>query len=460
MWVIWTLLSLAIAGGLVWGVIVLIQHYPLIDQAQALFQTVSGRLPEWVTFDHALVIGLVTFAVIAVLLGLAAVAMMMVVGGGHMRLRAQRTALERAGENLRLQVQQEYERLIGLSDTLTQKLNKDAIQQNILEAAKQFTSLPRFDSIVALWMLDFETDRMRFARAIRCDESFFQKKEFDLTEAPLAKLMASRQVMTGETWQSVFPFVRAEKAAHLGEAKSLMLVPLIIERTLLGLLVVFCHPDMLKRYEQQSAFFNAAWGQCSLALGIAIQEELAILDRLTGVANRAYFMKRLGQEIDRANRYQLPLGLLMVDIDHFKMVNDTLGHPQGDVVLKIVSRILKREMRAIDLVGRYGGEEFIVMLPETGYVEQAGQEASGALIAAERIRKAVEQEFCMLQKPLNLTVSIGVCVRRYPEDRQLDIRELIRVTDEQLYRAKTTGRNQCCSANDQPSSPEQSKPTV
>jgi len=229
----------------------------------------------------------------------------------------------------------------------------------------------------------------------------------------------------------------------MGAATALMLIPLVIEHAVLGVLVLFCHPDVLKSYEERKAFYNAIWGELTLALAIAIQGELAIVDRLTGVHHREYFMKRLVQEIERANRYQFPLSLLMIDIDNFKLVNDTLGHPQGDAVLKIIAKLIKKETRAIDLVGRYGGEEFVIMLPETGLGAESTV-TTGAHLVAERIRKAIDDEFRGLQKPLNLTVSLGVAVRRFPEDRETDYRELIRLADEQLYRAKTAGKNKVC----------------
>jgi diguanylate cyclase (GGDEF)-like protein len=133
-------------------------------------------------------------------------------------------------------------------------------------------------------------------------------------------------------------------------------------------------------------------------------------------------------------------------------VNDTLGHPQGDAVLKIISKLIKKEVRAIDLAGRYGGEEFVVLLPETGYGEESSS-ATGALVVAERIRKAIDDEFRGMQKPLSLTVSIGVAVRRFPQDRDADYRELVRWADEELYRAKTTGKNKACVYEHEKSSP-------
>ncbi len=237
--------------------------------------------------------------------------------------------------------------------------------------------------------------------------------------------------------------MNTEKLTQLGSATSLMAIPLVIENTALGVLLVLCHPDVLTGYEERKLAYDLTWNQLTMALAIAIQGELAIVDRLTGVHNREYFLKRLKQEIDRANRYELPLSVLMIDVDNFKAVNDTLGRLQGDAVLKIVAKLIGKGVRAIDLVGRFGGEEFIVLLPETG-LGKAERSVPGASVVAERVRQAVEQEFEGMQKPLGITVSVGGIVRRFPEDRQTETRELIRLADEQLYRAKTSGKNRVC----------------
>jgi diguanylate cyclase (GGDEF)-like protein len=169
-----------------------------------------------------------------------------------------------------------------------------------------------------------------------------------------------------------------------------------------------------------------------------------VLDRLTGVVNRAYFMKRLTQEIERCNRYQMPVGVLMIDVDNFKPINDTLGHPQGDAVLKIIAKLVKRDVRVIDLVGRYGGEEFIVMLPEAGVGAANVEPTSKAVLVAERIRRSIEEEFRGLKKPLAVTISIGVVVRRPIHDRHMAAQDMVRISDEQLYKAKTSGKNRYC----------------
>jgi diguanylate cyclase (GGDEF)-like protein len=296
---------------------------------------------------------------------------------------------------------------------------------------------------VSLWLLNFGTDTMRFEVGHYCDEASFTKNEFPPTEPPFSQVIQKQKPWLLPAGRAELPIVKPEKAEQFGAVSSTMVVPLVVENTVLGILMIFCHPDILKSYEEQKGFYDALWEELALALSIAIQGELAIIDRLTGMHNREYFLRRLAQELDRATRYQFPLSLLMVDIDNFKAVNDTLGHPQGDAVLRIISKIARKAVRAIDLVGRYGGEEFIILLPETGL---GGDEvsAAGALVVAERIRKGVDDEFRGLQKPLNLSVSIGVAVRRFPEDRSMDQKELIRLADEQLYKAKTSGKNKVC----------------
>ena len=163
-------------------------------------------------------------------------------------------------------------------------------------------------------------------------------------------------------------------------------------------------------------------------------EKLATTDSLTGLYVRQYFSERLGEELQRSKRYKLKLALLMIDIDDFKQANDTYGHLVGDVILKSLGAILKESTREIDLVSRYGGEEFTVGLPETG--------ADGALIVAERIRRRVaENIFKAYDEKLKITVSIGISV--YPKD-SAKTRDLIERADKAMYTAKKMGKNLVC----------------
>jgi len=163
-------------------------------------------------------------------------------------------------------------------------------------------------------------------------------------------------------------------------------------------------------------------------------EALAHTDPLTHLLNRRALTIRLVAELERVRRYNSPLTMLMIDLDHFKQVNDTYGHLVGDEVLRGISTILQRSVRSVDMVARYGGEEFVVVLPETG--EQ------GAVAFAERIRQRVEiHKFeAARAQPARVTVSIGVSA--FPAPHVETAEDLFAKADAALYRAKEMGRNQ------------------
>ncbi len=161
-------------------------------------------------------------------------------------------------------------------------------------------------------------------------------------------------------------------------------------------------------------------------------EKLAITDYLTGLYNIRYFYHRLEEEFSRAERYNSPLSCLMVDLDHFKDINDRFGHRVGDSVLREVAKLMKSHTRKSDVLARYGGEEFIMLLPETSQ--------KGAIAKAEALRKSIAQlRFKALKDNRAVTVSIGIVT--YPDTFLSDPDELITYADTALYTAKTSGRN-------------------
>jgi two-component system cell cycle response regulator len=163
-------------------------------------------------------------------------------------------------------------------------------------------------------------------------------------------------------------------------------------------------------------------------------EQLAQTDPLTQLLNRRALTERITAEMERALRYDSSMALLMIDLDHFKKVNDTYGHLVGDDVLRDVAALLTATIRTTDMVARYGGEEFLVLLPET---DDAGAESF-----AERIREAIEQHAFggrADQIPLNLTTSVGVAT--FPAARIESVEDLFARADAALYRAKADGRN-------------------
>jgi len=160
---------------------------------------------------------------------------------------------------------------------------------------------------------------------------------------------------------------------------------------------------------------------------------LATVDALTGCMNRRAFTERLERELDRVRRYDVSLSVMMIDIDRFKDINDSLGHIVGDRVLRLLGELLRDEVRSVDLAARYGGEEFVIVLPDT--------DLEGAVVFAERLRKRVEEKnFTETGDPLRITVSIGVAAASV-EAAITEPESLIAKADEALYRAKNDGRN-------------------
>lgn len=158
--------------------------------------------------------------------------------------------------------------------------------------------------------------------------------------------------------------------------------------------------------------------------------EASISDELTGLRNRRFLMARYHEEFERARRYSTPLGLLMLDLDHFKKINDNYGHPFGDLVLKRVAETISEAMREYDLAARYGGEEFAVLVPET--------KRQDLLALAERIRVQLEKKDIIdVSFSAKVTVSIGVTSREESDTPET----LLNRADKALYQAKHEGRN-------------------
>jgi len=161
-------------------------------------------------------------------------------------------------------------------------------------------------------------------------------------------------------------------------------------------------------------------------------EKLSITDGLTELYNHRYLVQMLESEFTRSLRYNRDLALLMIDIDHFKQVNDNYGHPCGDLILQEMASLLQNQVRSTDLVARYGGEEITILLPELG--------RSQALEVAEKLRREIESFSFMCEgKSVKVTVSIGVAARR--ENHIKSWKQLLNAADQALYLAKKSGRN-------------------
>lgn len=222
---------------------------------------------------------------------------------------------------------------------------------------------------------------------------------------------------------------------------SLMCVPLTSTKGVQGVLLV---EDSKRRFTMSDLrSLELIAQQAAIALERARlyeqMERLSLTDALTGIANRRHIERHLEIEFARAKRYNYPLSAIMLDIDHFKRFNDIHGHLTGDRVLQGLARLLTNIARASDLVGRYGGEEFLIICAYT--------DLNGALALAERIRRAVEQTAFESREGEKLHITISAGVATFPEDAQ-DSVGLIEAADKALYVAKQTGRNKVCAYRD------------
>ncbi len=225
--------------------------------------------------------------------------------------------------------------------------------------------------------------------------------------------------------------------ARVTEAiKALACVPLVFEDRVIGILYV--DDFTLREYsdtEQNALTILANFAATAIDRVKLhhVTEQLARTDALTGLANLRHFEEQLAHETLRAGRYRRTLSLLMIDLDDFKHINDSYGHPVGNALLRQAGRTLRSQVREIDLAARYGGEEFAVLLPET--------DGPHALHVAERIRKAlgkIDPVELGIGAKERISVSIGVAC--FPEDSR-DRNELVRLADQALYTAKAKGKN-------------------
>lgn len=219
---------------------------------------------------------------------------------------------------------------------------------------------------------------------------------------------------------------------NLEQFRDHTIFPLVIQKETVGYLAV---SDIEDKYKDK--FYILAQQFMAGLKGAFLfkrLQKITTMDSLTQIFNRRYFMERFKDEFGRSKKFKLRLSFLMVDIDHFKDFNDHYGHLVGDAILREVTSAIKENIRQIDFMGRYGGEELSIVLTET--------DSSPARFVAERIRQIIEQrQFRIYDEDLKVTISIGIST--FADDAKEPL-AIIEEADQALYRAKQEGRNRIC----------------
>jgi len=226
----------------------------------------------------------------------------------------------------------------------------------------------------------------------------------------------------------------------LSGGKSIYILPLFSRDLLQGIIVLLWEYERrIDNYRHMEDMVRIVADQTALGLErhhlYAGVKKLGLTDDLTGLSNRRMFNHLMDREINRSRRYGRPLSLVMIDIDHFKKINDTWGHQAGDMVLRELGALMRENFRRLDVPARYGGEEFAAILPETSLEE--------AIQFSERFRLIVENALFMNGKTrIPVTISLGIAsVGNSPLSEEMDADELLHYADRALYQAKNNGRN-------------------
>ena len=230
------------------------------------------------------------------------------------------------------------------------------------------------------------------------------------------------------------------KELESSNVENIVCVPLIVEEKCIGVMNITNKTTGEEFSREDIELLTMLAGQVAVTINNANLYNLAITDGLTQCFIKRYIDQLLKDELTRAKRYGRPLSVLMLDIDHFKTINDRFGHQQGDSVLAEIGHIIRTSVREVDSPARYGGEEFLIIMPET--------EGAQTVAMAERIRQIIEKhEFRSLDdKPMRLTASIGIAT--FPHNA-LSEEGLVRKADMALYKSKEDGRNRVTVSSDE-----------
>jgi diguanylate cyclase (GGDEF)-like protein len=324
----------------------------------------------------------------------------------------------------------EHERFYKASSMLNSALTLKQVYATALEAASE---MARFD-FAALTLYDPHKHRHIICSARGRGSEAFEGQSYRENAGLVAMVVKNKHFLpAGGELRERDTMVFTRKLRLRG-MESLLVLPLIVKDQAIGSFVLAARtPGAFTKNTRE--MLGVICNQVAVAVENAKMykrmEEMATTDGLTGLPNHRTFQNRLEEMLHRAERHGKPLSVVITDIDKFKSINDTHGHPVGDMVLKRLGQVMIADARKVDVVARYGGEEFGMVLEET--------DSAGALILCERLREQVAAQIMTSdQGSFRITLSLGIA--SYPADGK-DKQLLIERADQALYAAKQSGRN-------------------
>ena len=368
--------------------------------------------------------------------------------------------ISRTTELVRAQEANRYTRLLEKKDTEIEKTNLE-LKNSLEELSALFQLNQAMNSTLEMdrlldRMLDVLRDMVHYdamalllhrpgmedlevRRATGIEAEFLEKSHCRLNGTLIGRVARSQELLYLPNLETDYPQWDYQGGSLSGA--SLICAPMVVKKRLAGVLLLL-KKEANGYGEAEIRLTRAVSNQAAIAIENARLYErmrhLSSIDELTGLSNRHHFQEILGREIAQAQRYGSGFSLILADIDHFKEFNESCGHLSGDLALKQVARILLQNTRQIDLAARFGGEEFVILLPRT--------DRAGALAAAEKLHRCMEQATFAGggQDVAGRTLTLSIGLAEFPADGK-EMYELLDSADRALYRAKKEGRNRTAS---------------
>jgi diguanylate cyclase (GGDEF)-like protein len=318
-----------------------------------------------------------------------------------------------------------------VAKALTSSLDLDSILQTIMEKVAEYFRPDTW----SLLMVDEQKDELYFAIAVGDKAEALKNVRLKLGEGIAGWVAKHGEPVISNDVDRDPRFAKRIDEATQWETRSIVAVPLKSRLRVLGV-IQLVNVDRSQFSEQEVFFLQSLCDYAAIAIENARWvekiQELTITDDCTGLYNARHLYKTLETEVYRSSRFGYEFSVLFIDLDHFKSVNDTHGHLIGSKLLAEIGYLVKAQLRLIDFAFRYGGDEFVVLLPQTGKDQ--------ALVVAKRLRDALRASSFCRDEGLNLNVRASIGLATYPHDAR-DAHDIIRQADEMMYLVKNTTRD-------------------